>query len=90
MVSAARRRVVYRVLKNAISDNRYRDELDYWVIKVSDQQAQGVISEEQAEELYALAESRMPEDEVEETPAEEVVIEPETTPEPTYTEETSW
>lgn len=90
MVSAARRRVVYRVLKNAISDNRYRDELDYWVIKVSDQQAQGVISEEQAEELYALAESRMPEPEVEETPAEEVVIEP--APEkPSETfEETSW
>ena len=90
MVSAARRRVVYRVLKNAISDNRYRDELDYWVIKVSDQQAQGVISEEQAEELYALAESRMPEPEVEETPAEEVVIEPAPeTPSETF-EETSW
>jgi len=82
MVSAARRRVVYRVLKNAISDNRYRDELDYWVIKVSDQQEQGVISDEQAEELYALAESKMPKDEdepeVEEHAEEETPVEGDT------------
>ena len=74
MVSAARRRVVYRALKNIISDNIYKDELGYWIVKVSDQHGMEVLSDEQAEELYALAESKMPkdEDEPEETePTEE-------------------
>lgn len=88
MVSAARRRVVYRALKNAISDNLYKDELEYWIVKVSDQHGMEVLSDEQAEELYALAESKMPKDEDE--PEVETPVEPETTPEPTYIEETSW
>lgn len=85
MVSATRRRIVYRALKNVISDTLYKDELEYWIVKVSDQHGMEVISDEQAEELYALAESKMPKDEDEvETP-----VEPETT-ETTYAEETSW
>ena len=78
MVSAARRRVVYRALKNIISDNIYKDELGYWIVKVSDQHGMEVLSDEQAEELYALAESKMPKDEdepeceAEEAPTSEV------------------
>ena len=97
MVSAARRRIVYRALKSAINKSIANDgeDIEYWIVKVSEQYEAGVLTFDQMDELIKLGEPYLPQDEeeepeVEETPAEEVVIEPETTPEPNYTEETSW
>lgn len=73
MVSAARRRIVYNAIKRAILKG---NEVEYWALKMYDQQAAGVLSDEQVAELEALldayyAQFEEADEEVTDEPAEE-------------------
>ena len=89
MVSAARRRIVYRALKSAINRSiaNNGEDIEYWIVKVSDQYEAGVLTFDQMDELIKLGEPYLPQDE-EEEPEPEVVeetpAEPETPIEPEY------
>lgn len=71
MVSAARRRIVYKAIRAAIIKG---SEIEYWALRMYDQQAAGVLTDEQVAELEVLIEAyyEEPEETVEE-PAEEAV-----------------
>lgn len=89
MVSAARRRIVYRALKSAINRSiaNNGEDIEYWIVKVSDQYEAGVLAFAQMDGLIKLGEPYLPQDDeyvdpepesaepesevVEETPVEE-------------------
>ena len=54
MISPARRRIVFNAIKNAILKGQ---EVEYWTLRVYDQQAAGVLTDEQVAELEALIEA---------------------------------
>lgn len=51
MVSAARRRIVFKAIRAAILKG---NEIEYWTLRMYDQQAAGVLNDEQVAELEAL------------------------------------
>jgi len=51
MVSAARRRIVFKAIKAAILKGT---EIEYWTLRMYDQQTAGVLDDNQVEELEAL------------------------------------
>ena len=51
MVSAARRRIVFKAIRAAILKG---NEIEYWTLRMYDQQAAGVLDDNQVEELEAL------------------------------------
>lgn len=54
MVSAARRRIVYKSIESAIKKGQ---EVEYWAMRMYDQQAAGVLTDEQVAALEALIEA---------------------------------
>ena len=54
MVSAARRRIVYKSIESAI---RKGHEVEYWAMRMYDQQAAGVLTDEQVAALESLIEA---------------------------------
>lgn len=75
MVSAARRRIVYKAIRAAIIKG---SEIEYWALRMYDQQAAGVLTDEQVADLEALIEAYYEEpEETAEEPAEEAAGQPE-------------
>lgn len=64
MVSAARRRIVFNAIKSAILKGQ---EVEYWALRMYEQQEAGVLTDAQVAELEELLEAYYSEDE----PAEE-------------------
>lgn len=54
MVSAARRRIVFKSIESAIKKGQ---EVEYWAMRMYDQQAAGVLTDEQVAALEALIEA---------------------------------
>lgn len=84
MVSAARRRIVYNSIKSAILKGQ---EVEYWAMKMYDQQDAGVLTAQQVSELEVLIEEYYEKQEAEPEPvADETVEEEPVEPEPEQTE----
>lgn len=67
MVSAARRRIVFNAIKSAIIKGQ---EVEYWALRMYEQQEAGVLTDEQVAQLEELLEAYYAE------PDEEVADEP--------------
>lgn len=67
MVSNARRRIVYKAIRAAILKGT---EIEYWALRMYDQQAAGVLTDEQVAELEELIEAYYDEEEPQD-PADE-------------------
>lgn len=70
MVSAARRRIVYKSIESAIKKGQ---EVEYWAMRMYDQQAAGVLTDEQVAALEALIEAYYEAQEAAEAAAEQSV-----------------
>ena len=60
MVSAARRRIVFNAIKSAILKGQ---EVEYWALRMYEQQEAGVLTDAQVAELEELLEAYYAEDE---------------------------
>lgn len=60
MVSAARRRIVFNAIKSAILKGQ---EVEYWALRMYEQQEAGVLTDAQVAELEELLEAYYSEDE---------------------------
>ena len=60
MVSAARRRIVFNAIKSAILKGQ---EVEYWALRMYEQQEAGVLTDAQVSELEELLEAYYSEDE---------------------------
>ena len=60
MVSAARRRIVFNAIKSAILKGQ---EVEYWALRMYEQQEAGVLTDAQVAELEELLEASYSEDE---------------------------
>lgn len=67
MVSQARRRIVFNAIKSAIIKGQ---EVEYWALRMYEQQEAGVLADDQVAQLEALLEAYYAE------PDEEVADEP--------------
>ena len=67
MVSNARRRIVYKAIRAAILKGT---EIEYWALRMYDQQAAGVLTDAQVAELEELIEAYYDEEEPQD-PADE-------------------
>ena len=54
MVSAARRRIVFNAIKSAVLKGQ---EVEYWSLRMYEQQEAGVLTDAQVEELEAIIEA---------------------------------
>lgn len=70
MVSAARRRIVYKSIESAIKKGQ---EVEYWAMRMYDQQAAGVLTDEQVAALELLIEAYYEAQEAAEAQVEESV-----------------
>lgn len=68
MVSAARRRIVFNAIKSAILKGQ---EVEYWALRMYEQQEAGVLTDAQVAELEALLEAYYAEPEEVEEAGEE-------------------
>lgn len=75
MVSTARRRIVFNAIKAAITKG---SEVEYWALRMYEQQEAGVLTDAQVSELEAFLDAHYAEPE----PVAEPVEEPEPEPEP--------
>lgn len=84
MVSAARRRIVYNSIKSSIIKGQ---EVEYWAMKMYEQQDAGVLTDQQVSELEVLIEEYYEKQEANSEPAiVEPVEEEPVEPEPEQTE----
>lgn len=75
MVSAARRRIVYKSIESAIKKGQ---EVEYWTLRMYDQLEAGILTSEQVEQLEALIDAYYEQQEQqEEQPTEEFAETPE-------------